>query len=68
MSQTNPVTNQPYRQLALTPGNLNVLLGALGGKFNVSQNLLLSGNVLFPLANNGLKDHLTVAFGLDYAF
>jgi hypothetical protein len=68
VSQNNPVTNQPYRELALTPGNLHVLLGALGGKFNLSPNLLLSGNVLFPLANNGLKDRLTIAFGLDYAF
>ena len=68
VSRINPLTGDPYSQLALTPGNLNVILGAVGGKFNLLPNLLISGNVLFPLANSGLKDRMTIAFGLDYAF
>ncbi len=68
VSRTNPLSGEPYSQLALSSGNLNILLGALGGKFNLLPNLLISGNVLFPLANSGLKDRLTIAFGLDYAF
>jgi hypothetical protein len=68
VSRANPLTGDPYSQLALSSGNLNVLLGALGGKFNLAPNLLISGNVLFPLANSGLKDRFTIAFGLDYAF
>ena len=56
VSRANPLTGDPYSQLALSSGNLNVILGALGGKFNLAPNLLISGNVLFPLANSGLKD------------
>jgi hypothetical protein len=54
--------------LALTPGNLTLVLGPVGAKFNVAQNLLMSGNVLFPLNNAGLRDRATFTFGLDYAF
>jgi Putative MetA-pathway of phenol degradation len=67
-STTNPVTGQPYEQLELTPGNLNLVLGAIGAKVNVAPNLLLSGHVLFPLTKGGLRDTATIAFGLDYAF
>jgi hypothetical protein len=68
-SSTNPLTGQPYSQLALTVGeNLNLVLGAVGAKVNVAPNLLISGNVLFPITKGGLRDRFTVAFGLDYAF
>jgi hypothetical protein len=67
-STTNPLTGQPYEQLALREGNLSVLLGSTGFKFNPTGNLLVGANVLFPLNSAGLTDHLTFAFGLDYAF
>lgn len=67
-SSTNPVTQQPYQQLELGPGNLNLVLGAVGAKVNVAPNLLLSGHVLFPLTKGGLRDRATIVFGLDYAF
>jgi hypothetical protein len=67
-SSTNPLTNAPYRQLALTPGNLNLALGSAGIKYNPFPKMLLSANVLFPLTTAGLNDHLTVAFGVDFAF
>jgi Putative MetA-pathway of phenol degradation len=67
-SSTNPHTGGPYEQLALRSGALSLLLGAAGVKFNAATNLLLQANVLFPLNDAGLQDHLTVAFGFDYAF
>jgi len=67
-STTNPLSNSPYRQLALTPGTLNLALGAAGFKYNPFPKVLVSGNVLFPLTSAGLNDHLTVAFGVDFAF
>jgi hypothetical protein len=67
-STTNPLTGQPYQQLALHPGHMTLLLGSAGVKFNPATNLLVMGNVLFPLNNEGLRDNLTVAFGVDYAF
>jgi hypothetical protein len=48
--------------------NLNLLLGAVGAKFNVATNLLLTANVLFPLSDSGLKPRITPVIGLDYAF
>jgi hypothetical protein len=67
-STTNPITQQPYQQLELNPGNLNLVLGAVGAKVNVAPNLLLSGHVLFPLTKGGLRDRSSIVFGLDYAF
>ncbi len=67
-SSMNPLTGQPYSQLALSDGNLNLILGAIGAKVNLAPNLLISGNVLFPFTKGGLRDTLTFAFGLDYAF
>jgi hypothetical protein len=68
-SSTNPLTGQPYAQLKLTPDqNLNLVLGAIGAKFNIAPNLLVTGNALFPITSGGLRDRLTLSFGLDYAF
>ena len=68
-STVNPLTGEPYRQLALQNGtNLSLLLGSTGVKFNAATNLLVTANVLFPLTNAGLRDRLTFAFGVDYAF
>ena len=50
------------------PGNLTLLLGAGGVKFNPVGNLLISGSVLFPLSNAGLRSRVTTVIGLDYAF
>lgn len=68
VSSTNPVDGQPYRELAFTPGNLNLLLGSAGLKYNPSGNILLTGNVLFPLSSGGLKSKLAFVIGVDIAF
>jgi len=49
-------------------GNLILLLGTGGVKYNIGGNLLLSGSVLFPLSSSGLRSQATVVLGLDYAF
>jgi hypothetical protein len=50
------------------PGNLTLLLGTGGAKFNLAGNLLITGSVLFPLTNAGLRSRVTMVIGLDYAF
>lgn len=67
-SRINPVTGQPYRQLALRSGNLSLAFGAVGLKFNAGTNLLVTGSVLFPFTDAGLRDRLAFALGVDYAF
>ena len=49
-------------------GNLNLFLGVVGVKINVTKTLLLNANVLFPLSNDGLRPKVTPVIGLDYAF
>jgi hypothetical protein len=55
---------------ALTPraGNLTLLLGTGGVKYNLAGNLLMSGSVLFPLTKAGLRSRVTTVIGVDYAF
>jgi hypothetical protein len=57
-----------FDELNPRPGNLTLLLGTAGVKFNLAGNLLISGSVLFPLTNAGLRSRVTTVIGLDYAF
>jgi hypothetical protein len=57
-----------FDEFGARPGNLTLLLGTGGVKFNLAGNLLLSGSVLFPLSNAGLRSRVTTVVGLDYAF
>jgi hypothetical protein len=49
-------------------GDLTLLLGTAGVKFNPAGNWLVSGSVLWPLTDAGLRSRATVVVGLDYAF
>ena len=50
------------------PGNLTLLLGTGGVKFNPFGNLLVSAAVLFPINDAGLRSRLSTMVGIDYAF
>jgi hypothetical protein len=56
----------------LTPvgekGNLNLFLVSAGVKVNPVGHLLLVGNVLFGVGDDGLQDKVTPSFGLEYSF
>ena len=49
-------------------GSLTLGLGAFGFKYNVATRLLLTGHVVVPLTEGGLRSRVTTTFGLDYAF
>ncbi len=55
-------------EFAPRPGNLTLLLGTGGAKFNLRGNMLLTGSVLFPLTDAGLRSRVTTVIGIDYAF
>jgi hypothetical protein len=57
-----------FDEFAPRPGNLTLLLGTGGVKYYVGGNLLVSGSVLFPLNNAGLRSRATAVVGVDYAF
>ena len=65
---TGTCTTITFDQLNPRAGNLNLLLGTAGFKFNPRGNWLISGSVLFPLTDAGLQSRLTTVFGVDYAF
>jgi Putative MetA-pathway of phenol degradation len=50
------------------PGNLTLLLGTGGVKYNLTGNMLVAGSVLFPLTNAGLRSRVIAAVGVDYVF
>jgi hypothetical protein len=63
--QTGPVQTARFDEFAWRPGHLNLLTGTLGFKANVMDYLLLSGHVLAPLSDAGLRDRVSFVVGLD---
>jgi len=51
-----------------TGRDLNLLLGSTGIKVNPFGNMLITGNMLFPMTSSGLTDNLTWMVGIDYSF
>ena len=49
-------------------GNLNVVLGVVGGKINLGGTFLLNVTVLFQMNDAGLKPKPTPVIGFDYVF
>jgi hypothetical protein len=50
------------------PGNVALLLGAVGVKVNVGGLWLATATILFPLNDNGIKPHVTPVVGFERAF
>ena len=55
-------------ELAQTSGALNLSSISFGGKFNVTGNMLLAGNVLVAIGSSGVTARLTPVIGLEYSF
>ena len=67
--RTDPTVRTTTRTTPIsTIGNVNLLLGSAGLKINPGGRILLVGNVLFSLGNDGLQDKITPVFGIDYSF
>lgn len=67
--RTDPTVRSTTRRTPATAfSNANLLLGSAGIKINPFGRLLLVGNVLFGLGDDGLQDKVTPVFGLDYTF
>jgi hypothetical protein len=66
----NPVNVQftAFPRLTPEPGDLNLLIGAVGLKLNPFGNFLISGNVLLSQGKRGLQDYVTPVVSVDYSF
>jgi len=63
-----PFTESDEFSVESTKGNLNLLLGVIGAKFNIGATFLLNVSLLFPMTDNGLKPKPTPVIGFDYVF
>ena len=59
-------TSASFPEFAPRSGDLRLLLGIGGVKYNLAGNLLVSASVLFPLTNAGLRSRVTTMVGMDY--
>jgi hypothetical protein len=57
-----------FTEFTLTPGQVNLLLAAVGAKVYVGGQWLLSATVLFPLNDAGVKPGFTPVVGFERAF
>lgn len=58
----------PFSDIAFRRRALNELSAATGLKLNVADRLLVTGNLLFQLNANGLRDKVSPMIGVEYAF
>ncbi len=57
-----------FQEYVPRSGALNIINMAVGGKINVTSNLLLNANVLVALNKSGLTARITPVVGLDFTF
>ncbi len=57
-----------FEEFTRRPGDLTLVTGAAGVRFNPRGNLLISAQVLVPMTRSGLRDRFTPILGLDYSF
>ncbi len=60
--------NTTFDEYTARDGALNLATLAVGGKFNVAGNFLVSANVLVALSSAGVTARVTPVFGVDYSF
>src|SRR5262249_13879678 len=65
---TAPTETTTLQSVGVVTGNLTSGLATLGLKVNPAGNLIISGNVLFPMNNAGLRTGVTPVIGFDYTF
>jgi hypothetical protein len=63
-----PPPSTTFKEFQPRPGNINLVFGTVGAKFNPVGNLLVSGSVLFPLTQAGLRSRVSTVIGVDFAF
>ena len=68
MSNTGVRGSTTLHELAQTSGALNLSSVAFGGKFNLTGNMLLSGNLLVAVSSSGVTSRVTPVIGLEYSF
>jgi hypothetical protein len=67
-TQAGVAGSSTFDEFTSVSGSLNLLLGSIGVRVNPVSNLLVSGNVLFPMTNAGIRSGPVPVVGVEYAF
>ncbi len=65
--QSGPGQTARFDEFAWREGHLNLLTGTIGFKANLKDYLLVSGHVLAPLTDAGLRDRVAFVVGMDFS-
>jgi hypothetical protein len=57
-----------FEEFTRRPGDLHLLVGVAGIRYNPRGNLLISAEMLIPVTESGLRDRITPVVGIDYSF
>jgi hypothetical protein len=57
-----------YPNIVFSRGSFNALSGSVGTKLNLRDRLLVDGNLLFALDEDGVRDRVVPLIALEYAF
>jgi hypothetical protein len=68
VTQTGVFGTATFEEFTLRGGDLNLVVGAAGFRFNPRGNFLISAHVLIPFTESGLRDRVTPVLGIDYSF
>jgi hypothetical protein len=68
VTQAGAFGTAAFEEFARRSGDLHLLVGAAGVRFNPRGNFLVSAQVLLPMTESGLRDRITPVIGVDYSF
>jgi hypothetical protein len=68
VTQAGEFGTATFEEFARRPGDLNLLVGVAGIRYNPRGNLLISAQMLVPVTEAGLRDRITPVVGIDYSF
>ncbi len=57
-----------FEEFTRRPGDLHLIVGVAGVRYNPRGNLLISAQMLIPVTEAGLRDRITPVVGIDYSF
>ncbi|HSC26903.1 MAG TPA: transporter [Vicinamibacterales bacterium] len=68
VTQSGDFGTATFEEFSLRPGDLNLVVGAAGIRFNPRGSFLISAQALIPITKSGLRDRITPVIGIDYSF
>lgn len=68
VTQSGSFGTGTFEEFTRRPGDMNLLVGVAGIRYNPRGNVLVSAQLVVPVTEAGLLDRFTPVVGLDYSF